>query len=87
MRIAVVSDVHCNLTPFEAVLADLRAMAPDLSWHGGDLADGRANPAEIVDRIRDLGWPGVMGNADEMLARPEPLKEFAASSQAPPALW
>jgi predicted phosphodiesterase len=77
MRIAIVSDIHGNRTAFEAVLADLRQIAPDLVLHGGDLADGGASPAEIVDRIRDLGWPGVVGNTDEMLAMPETLEEFA----------
>lgn len=81
MRIAVVSDIHGNLTAFEAVLADLRKTAPDLVLHGGDLAHGGSSPAEIVDRIRELGWPGVLGNTDEMLFAPHSLTEFAA--QAP----
>lgn len=80
MRIAIVSDIHGNRTAFEAVLADLRQTAPDLIFHGGDLADGGASPAEIVDRIRDLGWPGVLGNTDETLWRPESLQEFASPS-------
>lgn len=77
MRLAIVSDIHGNLTAFEAVLADLRDMSPDLVLHGGDLADGGSRPAEIVDCVRDLGWPGVMGNADEMLVSPETLETFA----------
>jgi predicted phosphodiesterase len=80
MRIAIVSDIHGNLTAFEAVLADLRQTSPDLILHGGDLADSGANPAEIVDRIRDLGWQGVVGNTDEMLFQPESLTEFAKQS-------
>ena len=54
MRIAIVSDIHGNRTAFEAVLADLRQTSPDLILHGGDLADGGASPAEIVDQIREL---------------------------------
>lgn len=77
MRIAIVSDIHGNGTAFEAVLADLRETAPDLILHGGDLANGGASPAEVVDRIRDLGWPGVLGNTDELLFRPESLQEFS----------
>lgn len=87
MRIAVVSDIHGNRTAFEAVLADLRETAPDMIFHGGDLAHGGANPAEIVDRIRDLGWPGVMGNTDEMLPTPETLKEFASQTPAMATLF
>jgi putative phosphoesterase len=87
MRIAIVSDIHGNRAAFEAVLADLRHTSPDLILHGGDLADAGSSPAEIVDRIRDLGWPGVLGNTDEMHARPESLDEFASQSSAPPSLW
>jgi len=78
MRIAVVSDIHGNRTAFEAVLADLRRVSPDLILHGGDLAHGGSSPAEIVDRIRDLRWQGVIGNTDEMLPVPEALEEFAS---------
>ncbi len=81
MRIAILSDIHGNRTSFEAVLADLRRTSPDLILHGGDLADGGASPSEVVDQIRDLGWPGVAGNTDEMLFRPGSLAEFA--KQAP----
>jgi predicted phosphodiesterase len=77
MRIAVVSDIHGNRTALDAVLADLRITCPDLVLHGGDLADAGSSPAEVVDAIRDLGWPGVLGNTDEMLFRPESLQAFA----------
>lgn len=87
MRIAIVSDIHGNLTAFEAVLADLRQTSPDLILHGGDLPHGGSSPAEIVDRIRDLGWPGVLGNTDEMLFRPESLREFASKSPNLRPLW
>lgn len=87
MRIAIVSDVHGNRTAFEAVLADLRQTSPDLVLHGGDLADFGANPANIVDRIRDLGWQGVIGNGEEALSTPRTLEDFAVNSSAPASLW
>jgi predicted phosphodiesterase len=87
MRIAVVSDIHGNLTAFEAVLADLRQTSPDLNLHGGDLPHGGSSPAEIVDRIRDLGWQGVLGNTDEMLFQPASLKAFASKSPNLQPLW
>jgi predicted phosphodiesterase len=71
MRVALVSDVHGNLTALEAVVADLRRTAPDLVLQGGDLALMGPRPAEVVDRVRDLGWAGVVGNTDELLWRPE----------------
>jgi predicted phosphodiesterase len=87
MRIAILSDVHGNLTALEAVRADLRDASPDLVLHGGDLADAGASPVEVVDRIRDLGWPGVRGNTDEMLAEPESLRAYARDRPALHALF
>jgi putative phosphoesterase len=82
MRIAVVSDIHGNRTAFEAVLTDLHQTSPDLIFHGGDLADAGSSGVEIVDRIRDLGWAGVLGNTDEMLWDPGSLQAFANGSPA-----
>jgi putative phosphoesterase len=79
MRVAIVSDIHGNRRAFQAVLADVRQVAPDLILHGGDLAAGGAFPAEIIDQVRSLGWPGVRGNTDEMLWAPERLTVYAAS--------
>jgi putative phosphoesterase len=76
MRIAIVSDIHGNLTALEAVIADLKKTAPDRILQGGDLAANGSRPAEVVDRIRDLGWPGVVGNTDEMLWAPERQAEL-----------
>lgn len=74
MRLAIVSDVHGNLAGLEAVIAELdRIDPPDLVVHGGDLALSGPRPAEVIDRIRELGWPGVVGNTDELLWRPEEL--------------
>jgi putative phosphoesterase len=76
MRLAVVSDIHANLTALEAVIADLKQVSPDLILHGGDLVGSGARPAEVVDRIRELEWPGVQGNAEEMLWNPDRVAEY-----------
>jgi putative phosphoesterase len=81
MRVAIVSDVHGNLTAFEAVLSDMQRWSPDIVLHGGDLALMGAQPAEVVDRVRELGWPGVMGNTDEFLWRP--LEQLRQEEVAP----
>jgi putative phosphoesterase len=67
MRIAIISDVHGNLTALDAVLADLRQQKPDLILHGGDLPYGGSHAAEVIDCIAQEGWKGVLGNTDEML--------------------
>ncbi len=83
MRVAIVSDIHGNRRALEAVVADLRQIAPDVVVHGGDLAAGGAHPAEIIDQVRSLGWPGVRGNTDEMLWAPQRLAEYAATVAGP----
>jgi predicted phosphodiesterase len=67
MRIAVLADIHGNLTALDAVLADLRQQKPEVIYHGGDLAFGGCNPSEVIDCIVQEGWKGVLGNTDEML--------------------
>lgn len=71
MRFAVISDIHGNLTALEAVISDLSQRGVDRVLHGGDLALMGPRPAQVVDRIAELGWAGVVGNTDELLWRPD----------------
>jgi len=76
MKLAIVSDVHGNLAALEAVIEDIGTVKPDLVVHGGDLAINGPHPAECVDQIRELGWPGVAGNVDLALwTLPQSLPE------------
>ena len=85
MRIAIVSDVHGNLPALEAVLADLAEVRPDVVAHGGDLALGGPHPVAVVDRVRELGWPSVLGNTDAVLAGDDAIPERARGFVGPPA--
>jgi putative phosphoesterase len=71
MRLAIVSDVHGNYTALEAVVTSIERHGIDRVVHGGDLALGGCQPAEVIDLVRELGWPGVVGNTDEILWRPQ----------------
>jgi putative phosphoesterase len=65
MRIAIVADVHGNLTALEAVLEEVAEEGFDLVVSGGDVVAG-PQPREALERLAALGdrirW--VMGNAD-----------------------
>ncbi|HWI65194.1 MAG TPA: metallophosphoesterase family protein [Symbiobacteriaceae bacterium] len=69
MRIAVISDIHGNLTALEAVLKDVQASRPDATVCLGDLAYKGPQPAECVARIRDMGLACVHGNTDLYLLK------------------
>jgi putative phosphoesterase len=72
-RIGILSDIHGNLVAFEAVLAALRAEGIERLVCLGDVAASGPQPREVVQRLRALRCPVVMGNADEeALNPPEP---------------
>jgi predicted phosphodiesterase len=69
-RIAFLSDPHGDLVALERVISDLeRAGRVDEVLIGGDLAQGGAQPAQVVDEIRRRGWPSVRGNGEDLLVR------------------
>lgn len=67
MRIAVISDIHGNAFALDVALADVRRNAVDQIVCLGDAVQGGPQPAEVVGRLRELGCPVVMGNADAWL--------------------
>ncbi len=67
MRMAIIADIHGNCVAFDAVLADVRAHAVDQIVCLGDAVQGGPQPAEVVARLRDVGCPVVLGNADAFL--------------------
>lgn len=55
MRLAVLSDIHGNLTAFETAWADVQAQGEfDQIWVLGDLAAFGPRPAECIRRVVDL---------------------------------
>ena len=67
MRIAIISDIHGNNVAFDAVLADIKRQNIDQTVCLGDAIQGGSQPAEVVQNLRALGCPVVMGNADAWL--------------------
>ena len=67
MLVALISDLHGNLTALEAVLADLERERPDRVVCLGDVAATGPQPRETLERLRESGYPVVMGNADAEL--------------------
>lgn len=62
MRLAVLSDIHSNLSALEAVRDDL----PDVDqiWVLGDIVGYGPQPNEVVRALQGMGARSVMGNHD-----------------------
>lgn len=67
MRVAVISDMHGNDFAFEQVEADIQKQTVDQIVCLGDAIQGGPQPAAVVERLRRLNCPVVMGNADAWL--------------------
>lgn len=69
-RIAFISDIHGDAVALEKVVEDLETAGHvDEVLLGGDLAQGGAQPREVVDEISARGWWSVRGNGDDLLVR------------------
>jgi predicted phosphodiesterase len=73
MRIVILSDIHGNLAALEAVAAHLPAA--DRVIVAGDLCLEGPHPAEVLDRLAELGWELLTGNTDrDIVENPQDAK-------------
>ncbi len=63
--IAIFGDIHANLPALEAVLADMDARGLTQRYCLGDLVGYATEPDAVIERIRSLGIPTIMGNYDQ----------------------
>lgn len=68
MKIAIISDVHANLTAFRAVLKALDEEGVVKILCAGDLVGYGAYPQECAELARERGIVCVRGNHDDMVA-------------------
>jgi len=74
MRIALLSDIHGNLVALETVLQELAQEPIDQIVCLGDVAALGPQPHEVLDRLRQLDCPVVLGNTDAWLLMPAGTK-------------
>jgi diadenosine tetraphosphatase ApaH/serine/threonine PP2A family protein phosphatase len=80
MRFAVVSDIHSNLHALDAVLADIRAEAPDEIVCLGDVVGYGPHPNECVDAIREHAALSLCGNHDLAVLGAIDIAEFSGDA-------
>ena len=74
MRVAVLSDIHANLTALDAVLAATGEV--DAVWHLGDVVGYGPDPDAVVDRLATIGAQGVRGNHDAAVIGELDVRDF-----------
>jgi predicted phosphodiesterase len=85
---ALISDIHGDATAFDAVLADLARRGIDDAVVLGDVAQGGDEPAAVLDRLAELGWPVILGNADQFLLEiPRESNEEISDAQLDRRIW
>lgn len=69
MKIAVISDIHGNMEALNAILEDIKENKCDRIFCLGDYAMAGPEPAEAINRIRELkNAELIQGNTDWMIA-------------------
>jgi putative phosphoesterase len=87
LKIGLFSDVHGNLTAFDAFLADLERRPVDRLVCLGDVVQGGPQPVECLERLRSLDARVVMGNADWYVLTGDPGEEAETEAQREVREW
>lgn len=69
-RIAILSDVHGNLTALKAVLNDIESKGITKIYCLGDSVIKCANPDKVIDILKEKCQVMLLGNCDEIICRP-----------------
>jgi predicted phosphodiesterase len=85
---ALISDIHGDATAFDAVLPDLARRGVEDADVLGDVALGGDEPAAALDRLAELDWPAILGNADHFLLEiPRESNEEISEAQLDRRTW
>ena len=88
MPLALVSDIHGNDTALAAVVAELERLEIDQVVCLGDAVQRGDQPREVLDRLSALGWPVILGNADDFLLEvPDDSPESITEAQLERRRW
>jgi putative phosphoesterase len=68
-RVAVITDIHGNLTALEAALSRIGGLGIDEVYCGGDLVGYGPWPNEVCRLLEARGIPTIYGNYDYSIAR------------------
>lgn len=76
MRVALISDIHANEIALDAVLEDSERAGVDRVVCLGDVATLGPRPHSVLERLRQLGCPCIMGNHDAFMLDPHLIHTY-----------
>jgi predicted phosphodiesterase len=76
MRVAVLGDVHSNREALEAVISDAKAEGAERFLQVGDIVGYGPDPADCIDRLREVEADVCLGNHDAATVRLLSLDAF-----------
>jgi predicted phosphodiesterase len=81
MKIAIISDIHGNMEALTQVLQDIDACNIKNIFCLGDMVGYGPNPEEVVQTIRTLKIPTILGNHELALKHPIHMEWFNPPAQ------
>ncbi|QBD79430.1 metallophosphoesterase [Ktedonosporobacter rubrisoli] len=72
MRIGLIADIHSNFIALEQVLSELQQEQVERLICLGDVVAEGPQPHEVLERLRELKCPVVIGNTDDWYLQPVP---------------
>jgi len=79
MRVALISDIHANNIALQAVLEDIAQVGVDHLVCLGDVATLGPAPRAVIQTLRELGCPCIMGNHEAFLLDPPLIHTYTES--------
>ena len=76
MRVALISDIHANEVALRAVMADSNQVGVEQIVCLGDVATLGPCPGAVIQTLRDLGCPCILGNHEAFLLDPELIHTY-----------
>ena len=70
-KLAIISDVHGNITALNAVLADIKKRNIKRIFCLGDSIIKCTHPDLVIDKLREVCEVILIGNCDYAICRPE----------------
>lgn len=80
-KIAIISDIHGNITALNAVLDDIASRGISRIICLGDYVSKGCNPDLVVDKIREKCEIALLGNCDAVIAYPDNVSKNFWSSK------